>query len=283
MRHHTIILVPHARARFRKLRVTSRQLVVGASLLAFLTVASIFTTWSFFTNSIDRQELERVRTENAALEEINRSFEGSIRALEKQLGDYEQRTRQLAIVAGVEALTAGAGIGGRALDGSLDGDLESLAGRSTRLASALDRVGLTLEERNRWIASTPAVAPVRGVLTSGYGYRADPITGRRDFHEGVDIATAPGRPVTAPADGIVVKAERVPGLGNAVYLSHGYGLMTRYGHLSKIEVEAGQTVRQGDLLGRVGSTGRATGYHLHYEVRRDGRAVDPAAFILDRS
>jgi murein DD-endopeptidase MepM/ murein hydrolase activator NlpD len=89
--------------------------------------------------------------------------------------------------------------------------------------------------------------------------------------------------VRAAADGIVVRAGRIGSLGKAVYVAHGFGLTTRYGHLSKIAVQAGQQVRRGDVLGNVGSTGRSTGYHLHYEVHLDGRPVNPVAYILDAS
>ena len=108
------------------------------------------------------------------------------------------------------------------------------------------------------------------------------MSGRPAQHAGVDISTAPGRPVQAPANGIVVEAGRLGGLGNAVYISHGYGVTTRYGHLSRIDVKPGQKIGRGDLIGLVGSTGKSTGYHLHYEVRIDGRAVNPIAYMLDR-
>jgi murein DD-endopeptidase MepM/ murein hydrolase activator NlpD len=97
----------------------------------------------------------------------------------------------------------------------------------------------------------------------------------------VDIAAAPGQPVRASADGIVVEAGEVNGLGRAVYVAHGFGVTTRYGHMSRIDVRPGQRVKRGDIVGRVGNTGRSTGYHLHYEVRVDGDPVNPLAYILD--
>ena len=85
----------------------------------------------------------------------------------------------------------------------------------------------------------------------------------------------------ASADGIVMRAGMIGGLGNAIYLAHGYGVTTRYGHMSKVEVRPGQRVKRGDIIGRVGNTGRSTGYHLHYEVRQDGQPVNPLVYILD--
>ncbi len=285
MKHHTIIFVPHARARFRKWRVTNRQLALGVGLGVFVLAASVFTSWAFFTNTIDQAELARIRQENSRLREINLSFESSIRSLGQQLGEFEQRTRQLAIVAGLESLEAGseAGVGGDGPAASVEfaPELEALSERAGRLSGELERVEGGLDERLDWISSTPAIAPVRGILTSRYGYRSDPLTGGRAFHEGIDIATSPGRPVHAAADGIVVQAGRHAGLGRAVFLAHGFGVTTRYGHLSQVDVEPGQRVERGDVVGRVGSSGRATGYHLHYEVRQDGRSVNPIAYILD--
>ena len=285
LKHHTIIFVPHARARFRKWRLTHRQFLILASLFAFLLVGSLFTTWSFFTNTIDRAELDRVRTENENLRQVNGSFEDSIRALERQLDEFESKTRDLAIVAGLESLDTGqtAGIGGPNHPESV-AELERLADlsdRSTAIDGGLTLVRDALDERRRWISATPAIAPVRGILTSGFGYRRDPISGKRAMHQGVDISTAPGKPVRATADGIVINAERVGQLGKAVYISHGYGLVTRYGHLSSIDVEPGQRISRGDTIGRVGNTGKSTGYHLHYEVRENGRVVNPVAYLLE--
>ncbi|MFQ5525845.1 MAG: M23 family metallopeptidase [Thermoanaerobaculia bacterium] len=288
---HTIIFVPHARARFVKWRVSSRRLLVGAGAIVVFTLASLFTTWSFFTNTIDGNELVRIRTENNELRSVNESFEGSIRNLERQLVDFEDRTRKLAIVAGLEGLGGNAepGIGGADFPGQSGTPIDAgeeigfLEDRADLILSDLDQIGGSLEERERWISSTPAIEPVKGILTSGFGRRIDPVSGRPAQHRGIDISTAPGRTVQAPAQGIVVEAGRVGRLGNAVYISHGYGVTTRYGHLSRIDVEPGQRIGRGDTIGRVGNTGKSTGYHLHYEVRIDGRAVNPIAYMLDRS
>ncbi len=283
MKYHTVIVVPHARARFRKLRISNRQLVIAVSAVAVLTLASIFTTWSFFTKTVNLKELAQVRTENESLRQVNRSFEDSIRTLQKQLGDFEDRTRQLAIVAGLDELGVGqqAGIGGQEPQLADQVDLYDLKQRSTDLSHNLGQVDAMLSERLRLIASKPAIAPVKGIITSSFGRRRDPITGKPARHWDIDIATAPGSDVRSSADGIVVRTGRIGGLGKAVYVSHGYGVTTRYAHLSSIEVTPGQRVEREDVLGRVGATGRATGYHLHYEVRVDGDAVNPLAYILD--
>jgi len=130
------------------------------------------------------------------------------------------------------------------------------------------------------VAAIPAFMPARDYrYTSAYGVRYDPFNGGSAMHAGIDMAGAHGEPIYAAASGIVQQAGRSGGYGNLVELSHGKGIDTRYGHLSAVLVKPGERVAQGQLIGRMGSTGRSTGTHLHYEVRIDGRAVDPRPFI----
>ncbi|HWM90289.1 MAG TPA: peptidoglycan DD-metalloendopeptidase family protein [Thermoanaerobaculia bacterium] len=297
--HHTVILVPHAHAKLRKWRVTNLQIGLVAGALLLLTLTAGFFVWSHFSTKANPVEVARLQGENEKLRQVNEEFESSIRKLQEQLTSYEDRTRQLAIVAGIATLgepggagdmgdigdSAEAGIGGGApVDDIGDIGLEnlpSMEGRIRKIDGTLKVVEARLHQRARWISQTPAITPVKGILTSGFGYRNDPVTHGRGDHQGVDIAAAPGQPVRASADGIVMRAGTIGGLGKAIYLAHGYGVTTRYGHLSKIEARPGQRVKRGDVIGRVGNTGRSTGYHLHYEVRQDGEPVNPLAYILD--
>lgn len=126
----------------------------------------------------------------------------------------------------------------------------------------------------------PSTEPVKGMsLTSGYGVRSDPFRGRAAMHAGIDLAAPIGTPIYATADGFVQRSEWAGGYGNLVELSHGKGIQTRFGHLSRSLVKAGQRVKRGDLIALMGSTGRSTGSHLHYEVRIDGKAVNPVPFM----
>jgi murein DD-endopeptidase MepM/ murein hydrolase activator NlpD len=281
IKYHTVILVPHARAKLRKWRVSNLQIAVLLGLFVAVTVAASFIAWSFFAEGVSATKVDKLRQENEELRQANRSFEQSLSDLQDKITDYEVRTRQLAIVAGIDDVDgAEAGIGGNAVDDSPD--LDFMRYRADRLSDRLDTVAAKLEERTRWFSSTPSVMPVKGILTSGFGNRRDPITGRRAFHPALDIAAQPGREVRAPADGIVTRAGRIGGLGNAVYVSHGFGVNTRFGHLARLSVKPGDRIERGDVLGVVGSTGRATGYHLHYEVHVDGKPVNPLGYILDR-
>jgi murein DD-endopeptidase MepM/ murein hydrolase activator NlpD len=137
-----------------------------------------------------------------------------------------------------------------------------------------------LEAAERGIASIPSIMPVQGIrFTSGFGGRSDPFQSRAAFHAGIDMAGPIGTPIHATADAIVGRAGTSNGYGNLIELDHGSGIATRYGHLSRIMVTAGDHVRRGQVIGLMGSTGRSTGSHLHYEVRIDGHAVNPLPFL----
>ena len=128
--------------------------------------------------------------------------------------------------------------------------------------------------------SVPSVKPINmATFTSGFGVRSDPFRGSAAMHAGIDLAAPQGTAVYATADGVVDRAEWFGGYGNCVEVDHGKGVATRFGHLSRILVHPGQRVHRGDLIALVGSTGRSTGAHLHYEVRIDGHAVNPVPFL----
>ena len=169
-------------------------------------------------------------------------------------------------------------------------DLRNIAHRSTEwTAGVISRISdlpfdatiASLNEAMRSIAApppdlTPVIAnPAPGRESSGFGWRDDPIHGNRRFHSGTDMRAPKGTPVHAAGDGVVIIAGRQHGYGTVIYLDHGGGIVTRYGHLSKIEVKKGDVIEAASEIGLVGATGRATGPHLHFEVRIDGHAVDP--------
>ena len=138
-----------------------------------------------------------------------------------------------------------------------------------------------LSDRQSLLAATPSILPARGPIGSRFGYRIDPINGRQKMHAGLDITAPPGTPVRAPADGVVSFAGWDDQFGKLVSIDHGYGVLTRFAHNSQIFVQVGQRVNRYDVISAVGSTGRSTGPHCHYEVRVNGIAVNPANYILD--
>lgn len=139
----------------------------------------------------------------------------------------------------------------------------------------------SLSERQSLLSSTPSIKPARGWYTSRFGYRIDPVNGKAEIHAGIDIAAPPGSPVFAPADGVVSHVGYEPGYGKLVSIDHGYGVITRFAHNSRIYVEQGQKIHRWEVISAVGSTGHSTGAHVHYEVRIHGLPVDPMNYILD--
>ena len=137
-----------------------------------------------------------------------------------------------------------------------------------------------LADQKSFLSALPTIQPAIGYFTSGFGVRTSPIGGSVKMHEGLDIANRPGTPIRAPAEGTVSFAGTKSGYGNVVMINHGYGLETLYGHTRKILVHVGQKVMRGQTIALMGSTGRSTGPHVHYEVRIHGTPVDPLSYIL---
>ena len=131
------------------------------------------------------------------------------------------------------------------------------------------------------LAHAPSIWPVHGWVTSGFGFRTNPFTGLTQMHEGLDIANRIGTPVIAPSDGIVSDTGKDSAYGNFIVISHGFGINSRFLHLSKILVRPGQRVKRGDKVAEVGTTGKSTGPHLHYEVRVNGIPVNPLRYIVN--
>ena len=147
------------------------------------------------------------------------------------------------------------------------------------LENRLDTVRTGVERQQALAAATPSIWPVIGWLSSAFGSRQDPINGGADFHPGLDISAEYGTPVKATADGTIETAGWMGDYGNMILVKHGYGMSTKYGHLSRIVVSAGQTVHRGQIIGYVGATGRTTGAHLHYEILLNGERINPLKLL----
>ena len=150
-------------------------------------------------------------------------------------------------------------------------------------SKSLDEINKLSKEKEKFLASIPAIQPVNNKdlkrMASGYGWRSDPFTKARKFHYGMDFSSPQGTPVYATGDGVVIRADDgSSGYGNHIRIDHGYGYVTLYGHLSAYNVRAGQHVKRGDLIGKVGSTGRSEAPHLHYEVIKNGEHINPIHF-----
>jgi len=288
-RLNTIIIVPHSKARFVKLSFSTRAMVLAGAAVAISIVLSIIAMVYTGSAVTRRAQVERLKDENNQLTRVNQELEQTIDDVQARLDEFEERTSRLALAAGMDTDRLVASEVGATTDrvGS-GGPYDRLPESPQRLdlqGNLIDRRLALVEEQlldqRNLLASTPTVAPVLGILTDGFGSRKDPITGRRAFHRGLDISARRGTTVVAPADGVVVFAGRDGGLGRVVRISHGFGFTTVFGHLQKTLVEPGDEVARQQPIGLLGSTGRSTGPHVHYEVHVDGRAVDPLYYILD--
>ena len=279
-RSYTVMIVPGSRAKLLRLKVR-QGVLVGLGVIAVIGLLSTTLLPFVYHKSIQRSaQVSTLEQELHSLREANQE----IASLREQVSFFENRATKFALMAGVEDLPSARGVGGlREVESSslFDDEIENLKERSGVLEESFDRLEQVYQDQSLLLATTPSVAPVKGWISYGYAWRRDPFTGKRAFHRGLDIVAPSGTRVLAPADAVVVKAGRMVGYGNVIYLSHGNGLTSRYAHLKGFAVNPGQEVVRGDEIGFVGNTGRSLGAHLHYEVLVNKRRVDPSRYILD--
>jgi murein DD-endopeptidase MepM/ murein hydrolase activator NlpD len=162
-------------------------------------------------------------------------------------------------------------------------DLTALGQEITTREKSLRDLKTYLDERAAALSSLPTILPVKGLITAGFGGRTSPFTGKREYHEGLDIAAPYGTPIVATADGVVTFAGPLVAYGNVVFIDHGRGFATFYGHNSSNKVREGQRVRRGDVIAYIGTTGRTTGPHVHYEVHVNGVISNPLKYAVETS
>jgi murein DD-endopeptidase MepM/ murein hydrolase activator NlpD len=287
---YTLIVVPHAKARFRKFQVSVRltKWVLGAMGVLAIALVGILVHYTWM--SVQVAEIKRLRGENLALATKARAYEENAGRLQQRVLALQSIVTKLGLMAGVEESPPEPQIGGvggvtrlEATAPSLDmaASLEGMDQTVSALTQKSQRLQTFFQDQRQVLASTPSIWPVRGYLSAAFGNRKDPFTGMPDFHPGIDISTPRGTKVVAPADGVVVFVGKKGGYGNAVVIDHGYGIVTRYAHLDGFNVRPGQRVRRGEVIGFVGSTGRSTAPHLHYEVWVNDQTRNPIQFIID--
>lgn len=252
-----------------------RRFTIGSRVQIALALTALFTLlWSIFAAAqLATAALGPSRDDIVRMEREMRAMQADVLAIKKVA---QARYRLTALE--VRRL----GLDPKRIQGGVGGPLEEVS--TVRAADpnfkALFLSWKNLERLEQGTIAIPSTEPVHGsAFTSGYGVRSDPFRGRAAMHAGIDLAGPLGTPIYATADGFVGRSRWVKGYGNLVELDHGRGIQTRYGHLSKSLVQAGQRVKRGDMIALMGSTGRSTGSHLHYEVRLDGQAVNPVPFM----
>jgi murein DD-endopeptidase MepM/ murein hydrolase activator NlpD len=295
----TVIVVSDHSHAVRKFRVPRKWLKNAAYVGGAILLVGLLTVGHYFAllgasseNAVLKEENAQLRSQillvqekvahiSATLDRVER-FDAKLRTAVTQLQDPE---RNLAI-GPVGDADAGAAIPGPAPAAeanlsALPGKLSSLQTEASRQEQSLRELQEYFDDQRSLLASTPSIWPTRGWVTSDFGTRIDPYTAERRMHQGMDIATPHGQVVYTPSDGTVVFIGTEGGYGKVLVVDHGYGVKTRYGHLSEVHVRLGDRVSRGDKVASVGNTGRSTGPHLHYEVRVNGIPENPRKFILE--
>jgi len=298
---YTIMILPDETTRVRKYRIPRNMVRGFLVVLAFLVLGLGYLITDYYGVKKMVAELDRLRLEARQQQQQLVTFAKSFDDLQSEmtrLRQFDMKLRVMADLDGVVYPEQIMGIGGEnpepfnPLEGELSFQDQTMV---SSMNKSLDRLKTEvsiqersfqelveyLEDQKSLLASTPSIWPVKGWLTSTFGYRTSPFTGRREMHKGLDIATRSGTPIISPADGLVVFAGREGGFGNMVVIDHGYGITTRFGHCSALDVKLGQKVKRGDVIARVGNTGRSTGPHVHYEVAVNGVSVNPSRYILN--
>lgn len=300
-KRYTIMILPDETAKVRKYRVPKRLVRLGIVVVALFALGLGYLMTDYFGIKGMVGEMERLRMETRQQREQLVTFAKSIDDLQGEMGRLRQFDMKLRVMADLDGVVYPEqimGIGGenpepfnplegeisfqdKALVDGMVAGLERLKAETSIQERSFQELVEYLEDQKSLLASTPSIWPVKGWLTSSFGYRTSPFTGRREMHKGIDVATRSGTPIIAPADGIVVFSGREGGFGNMLLVDHGYGIVTRYGHCSSLEAKKGDKVKRGDIIAKVGNTGRSTGPHLHYEVAVNGVAVNPMRYILN--
>lgn len=261
-----------SRSRIRRICVHKRWLKVSALAAFVVLCAALYGIYGFIQH-IRHNQIEQ---ENAQLRAENEKQRQQLDNLNDRVERVEDASRKLAEMSGVnhdnqQPVLNGAGGPFLPLDAAT-----AVEHKTHHLEQELRAYEAEIRVRS----TVPSIWPVEGTLESGYGGRRNPFGGSSyEYHEGQDIEAPMGAPVVAAASGTVTIACAQNGYGNVVYIDHGNGLSTRYGHLSRIDAVVGQQIARGELLGRVGSTGRSTGPHLHYEVRINNQPVNPRTYL----
>jgi murein DD-endopeptidase MepM/ murein hydrolase activator NlpD len=269
---------------------------LSASIVTALIIVSI--AYRLFP-SVNEKRLLR---ENESLLDNYKLMDAKLQKLQQQMGELEKRDNEVyrsifeaspipdstraKEMEQLKELQVVQQMNNNELTNSIVNSLNNLTSRVAYQQKSYSEIGGFIKNKEKLLASTPAIQPISNKnlnrLASGFGYRVDPVYKTVKFHAGLDFAAPLGTPIYATADGIVrVAGNQGNGYGNHVVLNHGYGYETLYGHMYRIGVKNGHRVKRGEIIGYVGSTGKSTGPHCHYEVHKNGRPLDPVYFFYN--
>jgi murein DD-endopeptidase MepM/ murein hydrolase activator NlpD len=291
-RRWTVMVVPHGSDSPRSFSVSERAVRAAAyvgSVLGLMAIiglgTAIATTGRYISGAIRPTEANAMSSRPRDLAEVARR----VASLRDTLNIIRKREAQIRLLAGLPAtdsatptsMVAGGETADSTARGPIHADVETLIQRADLLSARFAAVTDSLERNAQRFASVPSIMPTPGWLTSQFSKnRAHPLLHISRPHEGIDVAAPMGAPIIAPASGVVTKVGYETGYGNTLEIDHGNGIVTRYAHCSKIDVRSGQRVTRGQRIAAVGSTGLATGPHLHYEIHINGKVVNPLTYVL---
>src|SRR3989338_1289360 len=295
-RRYTVLIADRSSGVVRRVSVNLRPTVaVVATILAIPVLMGLGARWNA------QSEISQLRAVKSILEVENGSYRAATGELTTQIQSLEGVIDDLGVRSPLEpeqarplqrlpAVVKARAAGGVSQPNPVVAQMitslsfpEDTFGVLRELLQGLENrlrfVETNVERREALAAATPSIWPAHGWLSGAFGGRSDPFTGEPGFHQGIDISTDKGQPVFATADAAVESAGYTGDYGNLVVLRHGFGLTTRYGHLNNFAVKAGQTVKRGAVIGYVGTTGRATGAHVHYEILANGQLLNPLQLL----
>jgi len=297
-RRWTLVLVPHGSEPSRIVEVSYGVLRVLAGAAGGMIVLALIAGYATISHTTDLSRAARLQQENASLAREIGEMHGRLATLADTLTRISQRDARIRVLANLDPIdpqVQAAGIGGPAAPeiglAGLSGisrrsadirvDLGALIRRANLLASSFKEAADSLSVHTARLAATPSIMPTQGWLSSAFSsMRAHPILHIARPHEGIDVSAPMGSPIEAPAAGVVSDAGWETGYGNTITINHGFGIVTKFAHASKLLVKTGQRVARGQRIALVGNSGLATGPHLHYEVHVNGRPVDPLKYVL---
>lgn len=294
----TIVVVPQGSSASKIFEVSLTAIKLVGSLAVAATLIALLLGYATVKRSLNIARAEQLERENVRLANELNVLHGRMGALTDTMAALELRDTQLRLLANVDPIDPqvhAVGIGGplpsepapapeTALEGRAAGvrvDLNALIRRANLLSASFKEAGDSLAIHADRLAATPSIMPTAGWLTSAFSrMREHPILHVARAHEGLDVSAPMGTPIEAPANGTVIQSGWEAGYGNVVTIDHGFGIVTKFAHASRLLVRVGQKVERGDRIAQVGNTGLSTGPHLHYEVHVNGRPVDPRRYIL---
>lgn len=289
----SIIIVPHNKAKSWNISLSEKAVKIAAAAGIFVFLLLGVFLVDYFTMNVTRQKYRTLMDENEQQKTAIAQYQRTMDKLQTTIDDYESYAKKLNVMAGLKSEEVlegepgvGSGISQELMESSppqtVDlGDLNDISQKAERVTKNLDTLTAFFEEQTLKLAATPTIWPTKGYMSSSYGWRDDPFTGKRAFHHGIDIATSMGNPIYATADGIVIQARSDKIGGKTIKIKHMFGYVTIYCHMSKFLVKVGQKVKRGETIGLVGSTGKARGPHVHYEVHLNGKETNPYFYLLE--